>query len=221
MAKNFANIDHGVLGRLIGKHIGCRETLTLCSEIIASTAAPGDLSPKGLPIGNLTSQLWANIYLHQLDLYVKHVLRCHAYVRYMDDFVFVHHDKGWLHETRARVEAFLRDQLRLETNRKTQVFPVARERGRGLDFLGYHLWPTHRRLRKSSVSRIRRTLKRMRRLYAEGEITLPEVRQSIVSWIAHTRHANAHGLCEAVLSQFAFSTSRPFAPQLRANCDIT
>jgi len=198
VAAYFASIDHGVLSRLLRQRMTCHGTLALCDEILGSTVQPGALAPRGLPIGNLTSQLWANIYLHELDLLAKHRLGCRRYIRYMDDFVVFHYDKDWLHEVRAQIEAFLWEQLRLRTNAKTQVFPVALG-GQGLDFLGYRMWPTHRRLRRSSIRRMARSLKRLRRLYAEGEISRERVQQTIDSWLAHARHADAVGLRRSLL----------------------
>ncbi len=213
--KYFASIDHGVLTALLQRHIACNPTLKLCCEIIASTANPIDSTPHGLPIGNLTSQLFANVYLHELDRYVKHELKLKNYVRYMDDFIVVHHDKRTLQIIRAKIELFLWEKLRLRTNNKTQIFPVSQQQGRGLDFLGYHLWPTHRRLRKSSIRRIVRTLKRARRLYAQGQIKLEQVQASVRSWVAHARNANTYGLRRRLLADHRFSKTNPpqFAQQ--------
>jgi len=204
ISKYFASIDHGVLRQLLRRHIACPRTLVLCDQIIASTAAPDDLAPRGLPIGNLTSQLWANVYLHELDRFAKHELRLKHYVRYMDDFVVLHHDKAALHAIRAQIEAFLWGQLRLRTNAKTQIFPVSSGRGRGLDFLGYHIWPTHRRLRRASIRRIVRSLKRAQRLYAAGAIEIEHVGRSVASWVAHARGADTYRLRRKLLAEFAF-----------------
>lgn len=171
ISKFFYSIDHGVMKSLVRRRIRCRRTLKLIDGIIDSTAMPGDPHPVGLPIGNLTSQLFANVYLNELDEFVKHVLREKNYLRYMDDFLIVHHDKAHLHRIRAQIERFLWERLRLKTNSKTQVFPVGERFGRAVDFLGYRIWTTHRRIRKSSISRITRTLKRLRRQYAAGKST--------------------------------------------------
>lgn len=204
IAKYFASIDHGVLKQLLRRRIACRRTLALADSIIDSTDA-GHRPGVGLPIGNLTSQLWANVYLHELDEFVKHGLRERHYVRYMDDFVVIHHDKAHLHQVRAQIEAFLADALRLRTNSKTQVFPVGAIGGRALDFLGYRIWPTHRKLRKSSISRITRTLRRFQRWYAAGRIALSRVRASVMSWLAHAAQANARGLVRYVLGRTTFT----------------
>jgi len=122
----------------------------------------------------------------------------------MDDFVIIHHDKEYLAWALAEMQVFLWDQLRLQTNAKTQVFPVSLKNGRGLDFLGYHIWPTHRRLRKSSIRRMHRSMRRFQRLYARGEITLEEVNQTISSWVAHAKHADTEGLRKALLGKYSF-----------------
>jgi retron-type reverse transcriptase len=180
----FASIDHGVLKRLLRKRVACRDTLWLLDDIIDSTESPG------IPIGNLTSQLFANIYLHELDQFVKQGLRERHYMRYMDDFIVVHHNKAHLRQVRREVEQFLADNLRLTTNSKTQVFPVALYRGRALDFLGYKIWPTHRLLRKDSVRKMRRKVL----LYRKGKLARDKLLLSAKSWLGHAGHANTFRL---------------------------
>lgn len=205
ISKFFYSIDHGVMKGLVRRRIRCRRTLALIDDIVDSAAALGDCRPVGLPIGNLTSQLFANVYLHELDEFVKHGLREKHYIRYMDDFLVVHHDKAHLQRIRVLIERFLWDRLRLKTNAKTQVFPVGERFGRAVDFLGYRIWTTHRRLRKSSISRIARTLRRMKKQYAAGKVALEKIRQSITSWVAHASHAETYGLRRRILGSFSFS----------------
>ena len=205
IAKYFYSIDHAVLKYLVRRYVKCRRTLNLFEGIIDSCATPGDARPAGLPIGNLTSQLCANIYLHALDEFVKYDMGEAHYIRYMDDFCIIHHDKAYLHRARETVEKFLWDRLRLRTNAKTQVFPITAWPGRPLDFLGYRIWTTHRKLRTSSIRRISRTLKRLQKLYGKGVVSLDRIRQSIVSWIGHASHAEAFGLREKLLAKFVFT----------------
>ena len=205
ISKFFYSIDHGVIKTLARRRIACKRTLSLIDNIIDSTASPGDPNPVGLPIGNLTSQLFANIYLHELDEFVKHGLREKLYMRYMDDFCVVHHDKDHLHRVRAKIEQFLWSRLRLKTNAKTQVFPVGVRHGRAMDFLGYRIWTTHRRIRKSSISRISRTLRKMRRLYSQGKVSMEKIGESVKSWIAHASHAESFGLRNKLLGSFVFT----------------
>lgn len=210
VAKYFASIDHDVLRALLRGKIRCRRTLAVLDEIIESSDTINARPGVGLPIGNLCSQLFANIYLHELDGFVKHGLREANYVRYMDDFIIVHHDKAHLARTRQKVEAFLLHRLKLHTNSKTQIFPVGMLRGRALDFLGYRIWPTHRRIRKSSIGRIRRTLKILKRKFDSGAIGLDRVAQSILSWVAHAKNADTYGLRLHELSAFAFRGGNRF-----------
>lgn len=203
IAGYFYNVNHDTLKRLIRRRISCRQTLALLDEIIDSNTTPNVLNPAGIPLGNLTSQLFANIYLAELDNFVKHVLREKYYLRYMDDFCIIHHDKDHLQELRVKIEAFLHNDLQLWTNRKTQVFPVSSSQGgRSLDFLGYRIWPTHRKLRKDSIQRITRSLKRLQRHYAAGRIDLDDVRPVVHSWLAHANHADTFGLKTKILGAF-------------------
>jgi len=204
ISKYFASVNHAVLKAILRKKIRCNQTYDLCAGIIDAGSHPDAITATGMPIGNLTSQLWANIYLHELDKYVKHEVKARHYVRYMDDFVIVHTDKDWLHEARRKIETYLLNALGLKTNSKTQVFPVSKSNGRGLDFLGFHLWPTHRRLRKDSIKRIHRSLKTLQRQYAAGEISLELVGQTINSWVAHAAHADTYGLRKNVLGSAVF-----------------
>lgn len=204
IAKYFQSIDHAILKGLLRRRIACKRTLALLDHIIDSANVLHGTPGVGLPIGNLTSQLCANIYLHELDEFVKRDLREKRYIRYMDDFIIVHHDKAHLQRQRQRIEEFLWQHMRLRTNHKTQVFPVALVHGRALDFLGYRIWTTHRRLRKSSIARISRTLRRLQRHYAAGHVSLARIGHSVRSWVAHASHADAMGLRTRLLEKFCF-----------------
>ena len=113
------------------------------------------LSNKGMPIGNLTSQMFANIYLNEVDQYAKHELGLHYYIRYMDDIIILHHDKKYLAEVKELLRAFLSDELRLDLNNKTTIRPCSM----GVDFVGFRIWSTHRRLKKKTAVKIKRNLK--------------------------------------------------------------
>lgn len=198
ISKYFASIRHAELKDILARHINCQDTLDLLGLIIdSSPGAPG----VGIPLGNLTSQLFANMYLNELDRFVKHELRERYYCRYMDDFVVVSHDKAHLADIRKRIEQFLWACLGLQTNSKTQVFPVGKHGGRALDFLGYRIYPTHRLLRKCSIQRIKYKLRRMREGLANGTITLLQCRPAIQSWIAHASHANTYRLRKSLFSE--------------------
>lgn len=154
ISKYFASIDHAILFSLLKRKIRDTRILELCRRIIASTEdSPGC----GIPIGNLTSQLFANIYLNEFDQYAKHTLRLPHYIRYMDDIAILSDDKQQLHEVKGAAAEFMRERLGLVLHpRKVQIMPTAT----GIDFLGYRIYPHHRLLRKSTVMRFALRLKR-------------------------------------------------------------
>jgi hypothetical protein len=161
------------------------------------------LRPRGLPIGNLTSQFWANVYLHELDKFVKHQLHCCRprgdYLRYMDDFMLFCDDKAQLQEWKAAIRDFLAGRLRLVLHpKKSLVFPVKV----GVDFCGFRIYPTHRRLRRSSVRRFVRRFRRQREAYRRGELTLEEMTTSVQSWIAHAEHGDTWRLRRRLFADY-------------------
>jgi hypothetical protein len=126
----------------------------------------------------------------------------------MDDWVVVHHDKEYLRAVRKLAEEWLWNELGLKLNQKTQIFPVSLWRGRALDFLGYRIWPTHRRLRKGSIQRMRRRLRNMHQLYCADLIDLKEIQQRIMSWIGHAIHADSYRIRQKLLCGVGFTKSR-------------
>ncbi len=195
--KFFPSIDHEVLKKILRRRIACRDTVDLIDTVIDST---GD--DRGLPIGSLTSQLWANVYLNELDHYVKEHLRVRYYLRYMDDFIILHENKHELRRIFNDIKAYLGDQLRLQLNDKTQIFPVG---PRNLDFLGYRIWPDYRLLRKNNVRRTKRKLHKYEWLYAQRTIGLERIHPSIMSWLGHAMHADSYRLREKVIGGLVFA----------------
>ncbi|HEV3258384.1 MAG TPA: RNA-directed DNA polymerase [Gemmataceae bacterium] len=145
---------------------------------------------RGLPIGNQTSQFFANVYLDPLDHFVKDRLACGGYVRYVDDFLVFSDDKAHLGDVRRQVAGFLtRLRLRLHPD-KSVVFPVAQ----GIRFLGYRVFRSHRLLATENVWRLRRRRQRMQGRYARYEISLDQARRRIMSWVGHARQADTYRL---------------------------
>ena len=192
--KYFPSINHAQLKGIIRRKIKCPDTLWLVELIIDS----GGDGVRGLPIGNLSSQLWANVYLSQIDHYVKEVLRERYYIRYMDDFIVLSDSKTHLWRIRAKIEEYLTDKLSLTVNRKTAIFPAMR----GIDFLGYRIWTTHRLLRKSSVKRVKKRLKLFRWQASQGKMDREHVRASLDSWYGYTKHADSCGLRQAITETY-------------------
>jgi retron-type reverse transcriptase len=202
----FPAIDHAVLKAILARTIACDATLCLCDKIIDSGTGiladeytmrwfPGDdlfaaERPRGLPIGNLTSQFWANVYLNELDQFVKHTLRCPAYLRYVDDFLLFADDKATLRSWREMIIAFLQS-LRL-TIHENRAHPRPVEQG--IPFLGFIVYPDHRRLKRSKGITYRRHLKTLYRHFQAGEITREQGRASVMAWLGHVKHGDTWGL---------------------------
>lgn len=211
--KYFPSIDHEILKGEIRRKIKCRDTLWLLDTVIDNSneqQSPesyfeGDnlfapLRRRGIPIGNLTSQHFANVYLNSLDHFVKENLRCSPYIRYVDDFCLFSDDREELVDWRCRVEERLAG-LRLKIHPiKSQIF----ETKRGASFVGYRVLPDRIRVARKSVRRANRRLKDMERDFARGTISINEVKGCISSWIAHVSHADSYRLREKVLSSLRF-----------------
>jgi RNA-directed DNA polymerase len=180
--------------------------LNLCNKIMDSGVGvlaheytmryfPGDdlfaeLRPRGLPIGNLTSQFWANVYLNELDQFVKHQLHCKGYIRYVDDFLLFADTKAQLHQWRDSIIQFLQT-LRLTLHeQRAQPRPVEQ----GIPFLGFTVFPDYRRLKRSKGITYRRHLKTLWRRFQNGEISRAEGRSSVMAWLGHVRHGDTRGL---------------------------
>ncbi|ELX4136214.1 group II intron reverse transcriptase domain-containing protein [Vibrio vulnificus] len=198
IAKFFNSINHATLKYIIGRHIECGRTLSLLEKIVDHSDT--ETAGVGIPIGNLTSQLFANAYLNELDQFVKHGLRERFYARYMDDFVVIHHDKAHLQRVRNQIEHWLFVNLQLKTNNKTQVFPVGLSGGRSLDFVGYRIYATHKLMRKCTEKRFKHKIKRLRKMYASHCIELSDIKPIVASYIGCAAHASSYNLINNVLS---------------------
>ena len=189
----FQSIDHGILKAEIRHVIKDKEALTLIDRIIDHNGNMPD--GVGIPVGNLTSQLFANIYLDKLDRFIKHTLGVKPYERYMDDFILLSPDKGQLREWLAAIETFLRDELRLELNPKTTILAAKN----GIDFVGYKHRGTHKKVRRDSIKRMKRKIK----WYVKGKITKEKLQKSVRSWTGHASHADSYNLQKKILTLVA------------------
>lgn len=211
IARYFPSMDHEILMGQIERVIGDRAILDLVATILASHRDAveqvwepgGDLfsvseRTRGLPIGNLTSQFFANIYLNPLDHFVKHELKVRGYVRYVDDFLLFGKGHAELREHGRAVREKVR-QLRLTIHPdKYRLLPTAS----GVDFVGFVCYPDGRRkLRRENVRRFQRRLARMRHEVSLGERTWAEVTASVQSWVAHASHAQTYGLRRDLLGR--------------------
>ena len=212
--KYFPSIDHEILMGLLCRVVKCKPTLELAGTIIAGSNPqesvmayfPGDdlFTPwerrLGLPLGNQTSQFFANVYLNPLDYFVKHQFKPGVYARYVDDFLLFGDSKRDLNEMRSEIEALLCN-LRLNLHpRKSRVYRC-RE---GVTFLGWRVFPDRARLVRGNLVRFRRRMRRLQQAYGENLIRPEEVQQRVRAWIAHAAHGDTWELRRQLLGQFAF-----------------
>lgn len=180
----FASVDHRILLDLLQQRIEDRAMMDLLSMIIEGfCVTPG----KGIPIGNLTSQLFANVYMNEVDQFVKHTLHMKKYVRYTDDFVIVDRDVQLLCALIVPINDFLRQRLGLCLHPHKVTI---RKYSQGIDFLGYVLLPHYRRLRTKTKRRIFRSVQR--------HIT----EQSLQSYLGVLSHANTYRLRQSIINQY-------------------
>ncbi len=188
--KFFAMVDHEILLNLLSERMADRDILDLLMDVIRSFNSDyGD--GKGIPLGNLTSQIFANIYLDKLDRFVKHNLRVKHYLRYADDFIFLSADKSRLLELVDPIRGFLRRELKLELHPDKIIL---RKLEWGIDFLGYVVLP-HYILPRA------KTKKRM----------LEKVNsKNVQSYLGYLSHASAHRLSEEVKNKIWLLVERRF-----------
>ena len=215
--KYFPSIDHEILKQLIRRKIKCQNTLWLIDTIIDNSNEqekiinhfPGDnlLTPverrHGLPIGNLTSQWMANIYLSDFDHFVKEQLKVKKYLRYVDDFALFSDDHQLLKNCRIAIEEYL-VKLRLKIHPiKSQLFQTKH----GATFLGFRVFPEKIRVRNRNLHRGRKRLKKLQKDYFQGKVSLEHFKQSLNSWEAHLEHGDTWQLRQKIFSSLVFTRS--------------
>ena len=212
--KYFPSIDRNILKGMLKMRIEDEELLRLIDEIIdsakqltpkamegARSLLTGSEEPsrsllfnnqeKGLPIGNLTSQFFANLYLNELDYFVKFDLRERYYLRYMDDFLIFGNDREGLFEIREKIRVFLKNRLELILHEsKSRVYKT----GDGIKFLGFRIFKSYRRLASDNVRRFRERLKRFTCLFESGKMESREICDSVRCWAAHSKYAGTKRL---------------------------
>lgn len=191
-----ALLRHGPLHAGVSMACASAERATIPAHKRLENAAPGC----GIAIGNLSSQFFANVYLNELDQFVKHVLRAKRYVRYVDDFVLVHESRAQLVEWQARITEFLAQRLRLALKAEVKLKPLSS----GIDFLGYVMWPTHRVVRRRVVQHAREKLQAWGRAHARRfslRARPAEYREIQSVWSSYTGHLS-HAASTRLYEQF-------------------
>ncbi len=195
--KFFDGIDHEILLGILERRIKDPEVMWLLEEIVDSFPDPS--RPSGVPIGNLTSQLFANVYMNEFDQFVKQELKLKHYVRYTDDFIIISTQKDELEKLLAPIETFLHMHLRLRLHPdKTQIVKY-RE---GVDFLGYVQFPHHRLMREKSRQRMMRKIRHIASLYQHGAIEGTRMNATLQSYLGVLKHTYGHRLSETLKNRY-------------------
>ena len=189
----FASVDHEILYGLITERIKDEDILRLIKQVINSFPAIGDQPPrsKGIPLGNLTSQIFANIYLNELDQFIKHNLKIKYYLRYADDFIILAQNQAYLYRCIDTIKQFLEDEFRLELHPKKITL---RKLTWGIDFCGYVVLP-HYVLPRAKTKR--RIFKQVRKFAVSN--------QSLQSYLGYFLHTNSYILMQELKNQFWFT----------------
>jgi len=205
----FPTVSHQILFQIITEVIKDKEILQLLKIIIENRAtglgnfkiSPSDPTfqksllrqppNKGMPIGNLTSQLFANIYLDKFDHFVKEILKARFYLRYMDDFIILDTSRKKLKSFTQRIDGFLNKKLNQSLHpKKLKIMPVSY----GIDFLGYYFRNQVIYVRYGNVKRFKNRLIKFTQFYQKGKINRKYICDSINAWYAYARHANSYNL---------------------------
>jgi len=236
--KYFYSINHGILKEILRMRVEDSDLLWLLDQIIDSAVSlrespegtteaisksgiasscfavarsPRNDERRGLPIGNLTSQFFANLYLNELDYFIKFDLKLGYYLRYMDDFLIFSNDKNTLFEDREKIKNFLKNNLELQLHEgKSQVYKTKN----GIKFLGFRIFKDYRRLASDNVKRFRKRVKKFAYLFENAEMDTNEIRDSVRCWVAHSKYADTKKLRLNIWSGLK-EKNKPFAGLLK------
>jgi hypothetical protein len=200
ISRYFPSIRHSRLLGILDRTLRDSRALWLCDKIISNSG----YNSIGLPVGALTSQLFANVYMDRLDHKIKDDWGVKHYLRYMDDFVVLAGSKRQLWSLLSRIEEFLAIDLGLSLNPKTAIFPAAS----GIDFAGYRTWSTHILPRKRNIKRARKKFKHLSRLYAKGLVGLEHIKPRVASFLGYAKHCNAKKTTQSTLNMLVLRRDR-------------
>lgn len=201
VSKYFYRVDHKTILKIYGKYINDEWFDWLIGTIVDNPAVPFGLPegmsisdcPReerlydvGMPIGNLTSQETANMYLNEVDQYAKHTLRIHHYIRYMDDTIILMPSRKAAEQARQAIERYMKEELLLTMNKKTVLIPAKR----GCEFVGYRVTAAGLRLRKKTTKHIKRALNHQAGMIAKGTISPEKAAQTVSSYLGACKHIN-------------------------------
>lgn len=197
--KYFDNVPHENLIAVIKKKANDKNVIWLIETILANykTAESG----KGMPLGNLTSQFFANVYLNELDQFAKHQLRAKYYIRYVDDFVIFHNSRKQLESYKIAIGIFLGNSLKLALHPdKSRIIPLQR----GIDFLGMKVFPFHKSIKKKNLRKFNRKFQLICENYESGQCDYDKVYDLMEGWLAYSKHANTYMMRNKIIRYFEY-----------------
>ncbi len=190
---DFEAVDHDILIFLLKKKIFDRRVLWLINLIISHYSIK---QKKGMPLGNLTSQFFANVYLNELDQFTKHTLKAEYYIRYVDDFVIFSESKEILQLYKDKIDVFLQTRLALELHPdKSKIIPLHR----GVEFLGMKIFPHHKMVKQKNLRKFHRKFQSLYKAYKKGEADYDAIYEFVEGWLAYVKNANTYTLRKKVL----------------------
>jgi len=193
--KYFENVEHEILLSIIKKRISDKRVIWLIRKILANSSTRN----RGMPLGNLTSQFFANVYLNELDWFVKTKLKAKHYIRYVDDFAILERDKRKLGFCKDEINMFLKDKLKVQLHPdKSKILKL----GNSINFLGFRVFYYHKLLKKSNIRKMRRKLKSLWQEYKLHEIDYDSIYDSLEGWAAYAKNANSYKLRRKIIAEF-------------------
>ena len=196
--KFFYSINRDILKTIYRKKIPESEQDFLrILDMIVDSSPEGE---RGLPLGNVTSQDFANIYLNEVDQFCKRYLGLKWYVRYMDDICIIVKDRETARDVLAKIRTYVKDHLDLELNEKTHIYPLAQ----GINTLGFRIHTTHLEVRNSSKAAMKRRIKKIDEKVQSGRLTKKQAQQAVNAWLGHARHSNSYNLAKKIFEKYDY-----------------
>lgn len=197
----FDNVDHEILINIVKSKVKDGKIIWLTRKILNNFK--GSVHGRGMPLGNYTSQFFANVYLNELDYFVKHELRAKYYIRYVDDFVILHRNKKRLEYFKCKLVDFLKG-LKIELHpAKTDIIPLQK----GITFLGYKIFYHYKLLRKRNLKQFHKKFSKLLKWYTNEIVTKERLLESLQGWFGYAQWANTYNLRREILEKInSYST---------------
>ena len=193
----FNEVNHEILLNILRRKIKDKKIIWLIEKILENSSRIGggganQLCKRGMPLGNLTSQFFANVYLNELDYFVKHLLKEKYYIRYVDDFVILHNSKEQISIWKAQIDEFLKIELKIDLHPdKSKIIPLSK----GIDFVGFRTFYHHKLLRRRNIRKMFLIIEK----YKKGEMPKEKLLQSFCGWLAYSKWADSFQLRKEIV----------------------